>query len=87
VDEPDGFGVQGLPRHQPQKLLHENADVVTRYRLFDMLGTAYGSSGRLDDDAYAFVDWLVRSSGWTAGPGRSWKSVRGGVRGKKGKRK
>ena len=36
------------------KLLPEDADDATRYRLWDMLGTAYGSSGRLDDAIAAY---------------------------------
>ena len=33
----------------------DDADAATRYRLWDMLGTAYGSSGRLDDAIGAYT--------------------------------
>ena len=40
--------------NEAQKLLPDDADAATRYRLWDMLGIAYGSSGRLDDAIAAY---------------------------------
>ncbi len=40
---------------EAQKLLPDTADKATRYRLCDMLGAAYSSSGRLDDAARAYT--------------------------------
>ena len=46
----------------------DDADDATRYRLWDMLGTAYGSSGRLDD---AIVAYQRRSTQGTKRVGRA----------------
>jgi len=41
-----------------QQLLPSDADAATKYRLWDMLGTAYGSSGRLNDAIGAYTHAL-----------------------------
>ena len=41
-----------------QQLLPSDADAATKYRLWDMLATAYGSSGRLDDAIGAYTHAL-----------------------------
>ena len=41
-----------------QQLLPSDADAAMQYRLWDMLATAYGSSGRLDDAIGAYTHAL-----------------------------
>ena len=45
-----------------QQLLPADADAATRYRLWDMLGTAYGSSDRLEDAIGAYSHALEHAS-------------------------
>ncbi len=45
-----------------ERLLPSDADAATRYRLWDMLGTACGSSGRLDDAIEAYTHALEQAS-------------------------
>ena len=44
--------------NEAQSSCPDDADDATRYRLWDMLGTAYGSSGRLDDAIAAYTQAL-----------------------------
>jgi eukaryotic-like serine/threonine-protein kinase len=47
--------------NEAKKLLPEEADPATRYKLWTMLGEAYGCSGRLDDAIAAYTETLAHA--------------------------
>ena len=52
------FNNAAIQLKDAQQLLPADADAATRYRLWDMLGTAFGSSGQLDDAIAAYTHAL-----------------------------